>query len=184
MYFRGQAGYSKFYPPEARDYTFSRHLMVAVDGSKESERASEWQGGRTGSTPHRRTVCIRFNSPASSLCLFPMRLRKLPSYTSQRLHFACVNSDFDSWPSDSSYMLGCRWWWLLQVFHILIAFVLLFVCSQRIKQRRRAAEKQLNLQVARPRGIRAEEQPEYDSTFDCTHVCMSACLGLSRYSGC
>lgn len=41
-YFRGQAGYSKFYPPEARSYKYSRHLMVAVDGSKESERASEW----------------------------------------------------------------------------------------------------------------------------------------------
>jgi hypothetical protein len=41
-YFRGQAGYSKFYPPDARDYKYSRHVMVAVDGTEESERAVEW----------------------------------------------------------------------------------------------------------------------------------------------
>ena len=41
-YFRGQAGYSKFYPPEARNYKYERHLMVAVDGSKEAEQACEW----------------------------------------------------------------------------------------------------------------------------------------------
>lgn len=41
-YFRGQAGYSRFYPPDARDYKYSRHVMVAVDGTEESERAVEW----------------------------------------------------------------------------------------------------------------------------------------------
>ena len=41
-YFRGEVGYSKFYPPEARDYEYKRKLMVAVDGSAESERAVEW----------------------------------------------------------------------------------------------------------------------------------------------
>ena len=41
-YFQGEVGYSKFYPPEARDYEYARKLMVAVDGSAESERAVEW----------------------------------------------------------------------------------------------------------------------------------------------
>lgn len=41
-YFQGEVGYSKFYPPEARDYEYKRKLMVAVDGSAESERAVEW----------------------------------------------------------------------------------------------------------------------------------------------
>ncbi len=41
-YFQGEVGYSKFYPPEARDYEYKRVLMVAVDGSAESERAVEW----------------------------------------------------------------------------------------------------------------------------------------------
>jgi hypothetical protein len=41
-YFQGEVGYSKFYPPEARDYEYKRKLVVAVDGSIESERAVEW----------------------------------------------------------------------------------------------------------------------------------------------
>lgn len=41
-YFQGEVGYSKFYPPEARDYEYKRKLVVAVDGSLESERAVEW----------------------------------------------------------------------------------------------------------------------------------------------
>jgi hypothetical protein len=41
-YFQGEIGYSKFYPPEARDYAYKRTLMVAVDGSVESEKAVEW----------------------------------------------------------------------------------------------------------------------------------------------
>ena len=41
-YFQGEVGYSKFYPPEARDYEYKRKLMVAVDGTAESERAVEW----------------------------------------------------------------------------------------------------------------------------------------------
>ena len=32
-YFQGEVGYSKFYPPEARDYEYKRKLMVAVDGT-------------------------------------------------------------------------------------------------------------------------------------------------------
>ena len=41
-YFRGRAGYSKFYPPDAREATFARHLMVAVDDSEASEAAVRW----------------------------------------------------------------------------------------------------------------------------------------------
>ena len=41
-YFRGQAGFSRFYPPEARDFKYSRHLMVAIDGGEATEAACEW----------------------------------------------------------------------------------------------------------------------------------------------
>ena len=42
-YFRGRAGnFSKFYPPDAREATFARHLMVAVDDSEASEAAVRW----------------------------------------------------------------------------------------------------------------------------------------------
>lgn len=33
---RGEAQFSRFFPPEARDFTYSRHIMIAVDGSPES----------------------------------------------------------------------------------------------------------------------------------------------------
>jgi len=36
-YARGEAHFSRYYPPEARDFTYTRHIMIAVDGSKESE---------------------------------------------------------------------------------------------------------------------------------------------------
>jgi nucleotide-binding universal stress UspA family protein len=39
---RGQAQFSKFYPSEARDFTFSRHVMLAVDGTHASEDAARW----------------------------------------------------------------------------------------------------------------------------------------------
>ena len=41
-YIAGEVGYSKFYPPEARDYAYKRRIMVAVDGSVESEHAVQW----------------------------------------------------------------------------------------------------------------------------------------------
>ena len=44
-----------FYPPDARNYQYKRHLMVAVDGSKESEHAVEWTIGhlcRSGDLLH------------------------------------------------------------------------------------------------------------------------------------
>ena len=43
-FYHGLEGFSRFYPPEARSYDYSRHIMVAVDGSKESEHAAEWYG--------------------------------------------------------------------------------------------------------------------------------------------
>ena len=39
---RGQAQFSKFYPSEARDFTYSRHVMLAVDGTHASEDAARW----------------------------------------------------------------------------------------------------------------------------------------------
>ena len=47
--------YPAFYPPDARNYQYKRHLMVAVDGSKESEHAVEWTIGhlcRSGDLLH------------------------------------------------------------------------------------------------------------------------------------
>ena len=41
-YVGGDVGYSKFYPPEARGYKYKRRVMVAVDGSVESEAAVRW----------------------------------------------------------------------------------------------------------------------------------------------
>ena len=41
-YIGGDVGYSKFYPPEARYYAYKRRVMVAVDGSVESEQAVRW----------------------------------------------------------------------------------------------------------------------------------------------
>ena len=39
---RGQAQFSRFYPQEARDFTYSRHIMLAVDGTHASEDAARW----------------------------------------------------------------------------------------------------------------------------------------------
>jgi hypothetical protein len=39
---RGQAQFSRFYPPESRDFTYSRHVMLAVDGTHASEDAARW----------------------------------------------------------------------------------------------------------------------------------------------
>ena len=39
-FYHGLEGYSRFYLPEARSYDYSRHIMVAVDGSKASFDAS------------------------------------------------------------------------------------------------------------------------------------------------
>ena len=47
--------YPAFYPSDARNYQYKRHLMVAVDGSKESEHAVEWTIGhlcRSGDLLH------------------------------------------------------------------------------------------------------------------------------------
>ena len=47
--------FPSFYPPDARNYQYKRHLMVAVDGSKESEHAVEWTIGhlcRSGDLLH------------------------------------------------------------------------------------------------------------------------------------
>lgn len=47
--------YPAFYPPDARNYQYQRHLMVAVDGSKESEHAVGWTIGhlcRSGDLLH------------------------------------------------------------------------------------------------------------------------------------
>ena len=39
---RGEAQFSRFFPPEARDFSYSRHIMIAVDGSPESVDATRW----------------------------------------------------------------------------------------------------------------------------------------------
>ncbi len=54
-HFFAGAPYPAFYPPDARNYQYKRHLMVAVDGSKESEHAVEWTIGhlcRSGDLLH------------------------------------------------------------------------------------------------------------------------------------
>lgn len=38
----GQAQFSRFYPPEARDFQYARHIMLAVDGTHASEEAARW----------------------------------------------------------------------------------------------------------------------------------------------
>jgi len=37
-----QVQFSSFMPPEARDFKFSRHLIIAVDGTRASEDATRW----------------------------------------------------------------------------------------------------------------------------------------------
>ena len=55
LHFLWERPFPPFYPPDARNYQYKRHLMVAVDGSKESEHAVEWTIGhlcRSGDLLH------------------------------------------------------------------------------------------------------------------------------------